>query len=169
MNITKLLAGGCVVLAFWLWWVIDDYGTLKANHKLLTNSFNEQVSINQDYQARIKSLHDLDVKHTQELNNVKTEISQLRDLSEHHPERVYIKAECPKSTDSSATSLAYATTARPTDTVIRNYWLLRERIAESEQIIKGLQEYVGTECNIDYEFMMYIQKYFQALRLMADK
>ncbi|HBC6576064.1 TPA: lysis protein [Proteus mirabilis] len=146
MNITKLLAGGCVVLAFWLWWVIDDYGTLKSNHKLLTNSFNEQVSINQDYQARIKSLHDLDVKHTQELNNAKTQISRLRDLSERHPERVYIKAECPKSTDNPPSELANATTARPTDTAIRNYWLLRERIAESEQVILGLQDYIRTEC-----------------------
>ncbi|HGN1327749.1 TPA: lysis protein [Proteus mirabilis] len=145
MNITKLLAGGCVVLAFWLWWVIDDYGTLKANHKLLTNSFNEQVRINQDYQARIKSLHDLDVKHTQELNNVKTEISQLRDLSERHPERVYIKAECPKSEGATTFGVDDATTARPTDTAIRNYWLLRERIAELEQMIKGLQKYINSQ------------------------
>ena len=146
MNITKLLAGGCVVLAFWLWWVIDDYGTLKANHKLLTSSFNEQVNINQDYQARIKSLHDLDVKHTQELDNAKTEISRLRDFSERHPERVYIKAECPKSEGATTSDVANATTARPTDTAIRNYWLLRERIAQSEQMIKGLQEYIAVEC-----------------------
>ncbi|WP_311747063.1 lysis protein [Proteus terrae] len=146
MNITKLLAGGCVVLAFWLWWVIDDYGTLKANHKLLTNSFNEQVSINQAYQARIKSLHDLDVKHTQELDNVKTEISRLRDLSERNPERVYIKAECPKSEGVTTSGMDDATTARPTDTAIRNYWLLRERIAESEQMIKGLQEHIIMQC-----------------------
>ncbi|HCN41490.1 MAG TPA: lysis protein [Proteus vulgaris] len=146
MNITKLLAGSCVVLVFWLWWVIDDYGTLKANHKLLTNSFNEQVNINQNYQARIKSLHDLDVKHTQELDNAKTEISRLRDLSERNPERVYIKAECPKSEGVTTSGMDDATTARPTDTAIRNYWLLRERIAESEQMIKGLQEYVKTGC-----------------------
>ncbi|HEK2712645.1 TPA: lysis protein [Proteus mirabilis] len=146
MNITKLLACSCVVLVFWLWWVIDDYGTLKANHKLLTNSFNEQVSINQDYQARIKSLHALDVKHTQELNNVKTEISRLHDLSERHPERVYIKANCPKSEGVTTSGVDDATTARPTDTAIRNYWLLRERIALSEQMIKGLQEYVNTQC-----------------------
>lgn len=146
MNITKLLTGGCVVLAFWLWWVIDDYGTLKANHKLLTNSFNEQVSINQDYQARIKSLHDLDVKHTQELINAKTEISQLRDLSERNPERVYIKAECPKSEGVTTSGVDDATTARPTDSAIRNYWLLRERIAESEQMIKGLQDYINISC-----------------------
>nr|WP_249121457.1 lysis protein [Proteus terrae] len=135
-----------MVLVFWLWWVIDDYGTLKANHKLLTNSFNEQVNINQNYQARIKSLHDLDVKHTQELDNAKTEISRLRDLSERNPERVYIKAECPKSEGVTTSGMDDATTARPTDTAIRNYWLLRERIAESEQMIKGLQEYVKTGC-----------------------
>ncbi len=146
MNITKLLAGGCVVLAFWLWLVIDDYGTLKANHKLLTSSFNEQVNINQDYQARIKSLHDLDVKHTQELDNAKTEISRLRDLSERHPERVYIKANCPKSEGVTTSGVDDATTARPTDTAIRNYWLLRERIAQSEQVILGLQDYIRMEC-----------------------
>lgn len=146
MNITKLLAGGCVVLAFWLWLVIDDYGTLKANHKLLTSSFNEQVNINQDYQARIKSLHDLDVKHTQELDNAKTEISRLRDLSERHSERVYIKASCKKAEGTTASGLDDAITARPTDSAIRNYWLLRERIAESEQMIKGLQEHIIMQC-----------------------
>ncbi|HGN2064432.1 TPA: lysis protein [Proteus mirabilis] len=146
MNITKLLTGSCVVLAFWLWWVIDDYGTLKANHKLLTSSFNEQVNINQDYQAHIKSLHDLDVKHTQELDNAKTEISRLRDFSERHPERVYIKAECQKSEGVTTSGMDDATTARPTDTAIRNYWLLRERIAQSEQVILGLQDYIRREC-----------------------
>lgn len=146
MNITKLLAGSCVVLVFWLWWVIGDYGTLKANHKLLTNSFNEQVNINQNYQAHIKSLHDLDVKHTQELDNAETEISQLRDLSERHPERVYIKANCPKSVGVTTSGVDDATTARPTDSAIRNYWLLRERIAESEQMIKGLQHFIEMEC-----------------------
>lgn len=39
-----------------------------------------------------------------------------------------------------------ATTARPTDTALRNYWLLRERIAESEQMILGLQDYIRVEC-----------------------
>ncbi|KGA89635.1 bacteriophage Rz lysis family protein [Proteus mirabilis] len=136
-----------MVLVFWLWWVIDDYGTLKANHKLLTSSFNEQVNINQDYQARIKSLHDLDVKHTQELNNAKTEISRLRDLSERHPERVYIKANCSKSEGVTTSGVDDATTARPTDSAIRNYWLLRERIAESEQMIKGLQDYINNHCS----------------------
>ncbi|EPG4010323.1 lysis system i-spanin subunit Rz, partial [Providencia stuartii] len=45
-----------------------------------------------------------------------------------------------------ATGLDDAITARPTDTAIRNYWLLRERIAELERMIKGLQDYIRTEC-----------------------
>ncbi|HDU8446502.1 TPA: lysis protein, partial [Proteus mirabilis] len=88
----------------------------------------------------------LDTRHTQELVNAKNEISRLRDISERNPERVYIKAECPKSTTTSTSQLDDATTARPTDTAIRNYWLLRERIAESEQMIKGLQDYIKQEC-----------------------
>ncbi|MEX5891288.1 lysis system i-spanin subunit Rz [Providencia vermicola] len=39
-----------------------------------------------------------------------------------------------------------AITPRSTNTAIRNYWLLRERIAESEQMIKGLQSSIRTEC-----------------------
>lgn len=109
-------------------------------------ALEEQKSINTDYQARIMRLNQLDIQYTQELANAKNEISRLRDISEHHPERVYIKAECPKSKTTPATSLAYATTARPTDTAIRNYWLLRERIAESEQMIKGLQDYIRVAC-----------------------
>ena len=115
-------------------------------NKKLTVALEEQKSINTDYQARIMRLNQLDIQYTQELANAKNEISRLRDISEHHPERVYIKAECPKVKTTPATRLAYATTARPTDTAIRNYWLLRERIAESDRIIRGLQDYVRQEC-----------------------
>ncbi|NBM49379.1 lysis system i-spanin subunit Rz [Proteus penneri] len=119
---------------------------LSNENELLSKNLSEQININGDYKERIERLNQLDTRHTQELVNAKNEISRLRDISEHHPERVYIKAECPKVTTTPSTSLAYATTARPTDTTIRNYWLLRERIAESEKIIRGLQDYVRQEC-----------------------
>ncbi|MEQ5227193.1 lysis protein [Proteus vulgaris] len=132
------------------YWVINRQAnrinSLIDTNKKLTVALEEQKSINTDYQARITRLNKLDIQYMQELENAKNEISRLRDISERHPERVYIKAECPKVTTTPATSLAYATTARPTDTAIRNYWLLRERIAESEQMIKGLQDYVRAEC-----------------------
>ncbi|WP_337236931.1 lysis protein [Proteus faecis] len=121
--------------------------TLAENNKKLTATLEEQKAINTDYQVRIERLNQLDTRHTQELVNAKNEISRLRDISERNPERVYIKAECPKSASNPATSMDDATTARPTDTAIRNYWLLRERIVQSEQMIKGLQDYIRTECS----------------------
>ncbi|HGN1799570.1 TPA: lysis protein [Proteus mirabilis] len=137
-----IVAGGCALINA----QAKRINTLTENNKELTTALEEQKDINIDYQARIERLNQLDTRHTQELVNAKNEISRLRDISERNPERVYIKAECPKSTSNSTTSMDDATTARPTDTAIRNYWLLRERIAESEQMIKGLQNYLRAEC-----------------------
>ena len=121
---------GIIVGSYWVInWQADRINSLTDTNKKLTVALEEQRSINTDYQVRIMRLNQLDIQYTQELANAKNEISRLRDISEHHPERVYIKAECPRVTTTSSTSLAHATTARPTDTAIRNYWLLRERIA----------------------------------------
>ncbi|HBC7457666.1 TPA: lysis protein [Proteus mirabilis] len=138
---------GIIVGSYWMInWQANRINLLVETNKELTIALEEQKSINTDYQARIMRLNQLDIQYTQELANAKNEISRLRDISERHPERVYIKAECPKVTTTPSTSLDDATTARPTDTTIRNYWLLRERIAESEQMIKGLQDYIRVEC-----------------------
>ena len=112
----------------------------------LREKLNEQIKITTDYEQRINSLRELDTKHTTELTNAKAEIDQLRIAAERNPERVYIRASCPKGETNSTSGLDDGTTARPTDSAVRNYWLLRERIAESEQMIKGLQDYIRTEC-----------------------
>ena len=137
-----IVAGGCALINA----QAKRINTLTENNKELTTALEEQKDINIDYQARIERLNQLDTRHTQELVNAKNEISRLRDISERNPDRVYIKAECPKSTTTSTASMDDATTARPTDTAIRNYWLLRERITQSEQMILGLQDYIMAEC-----------------------
>ncbi len=70
----------------------------------------------------------------------------LHTASLAHPERVYIKAQCPVPETPTTSGMDDAATARPTDSAVRNYWLLRERVATSEQMILGLQEYVRTQC-----------------------
>ncbi len=143
----------CIILLFCLWWVTDDFDKLRNQHTRLESSymqlnddFNEQVKINDDYEKRINSLHELDTKHTTELTNAKAEIDQLRIAAERNPERVYIRASCPKGDANSTSGMDDGATARPTDSAIRNYWLLRQRIAESKQMILGLQDYIRTEC-----------------------
>ncbi|MEY0031252.1 lysis protein [Providencia rettgeri] len=112
----------------------------------LREKLNEQIKITADYEKRINSLHELDTKHTTELTNAKAEIDQLRIAAERNPERVYIRASCPKVETNSTSGLDDGATARPTDSAIGNYWLLRQRIAESKQMILGLQDYIRTEC-----------------------
>ncbi len=140
--IVGIVAGGCVLINA----QAEKINTLAENNKKLNATLEEQKAINTDYQVRIERLNQLDIRHTQELVNAKNEINRLRDISERNPKRVYIKAECPKSATTSTSGVANATTARPTDTAIRNYWLLRERITQSEQMILGLQDYIMAEC-----------------------
>ncbi|MEX9417363.1 lysis protein [Proteus mirabilis] len=137
-----IVAGGCALINA----QTKRINILTEKNKELTATLEEQKAINTDYQVRIERLNQLDIRHTQELVNAKNKINRLRDLSERNPERVYIKAECPKSEGAITSGVANATTARPTDTAIRNYWLLRDRITESEQMIKGLQGYIRMEC-----------------------
>ncbi|HBC5914701.1 TPA: lysis protein [Proteus mirabilis] len=148
MNLGETMVSVGVILAMTIaiGWQSGRIDKLKDSNAELTTQLSQQVEINKDYQARITRLNQLDIKYTQELASAKNEIDRLRVSAERNPERVYIKAECPKNETASTSGVDDATTARPTDTAIRNYWLLRERIAESEQMIKGLQDYINTEC-----------------------
>ncbi|EPM0209260.1 lysis protein [Proteus mirabilis] len=147
---SKKLLIACAVMMTLLFimtrWQAGKIDELKESNQSLTEQLSQQININKDYQARITRLNQLDIKYTQELASAKNEIDTLRDAVSSGNKRVYVKAECPKSTTTSTSQLDDATTARPTDTAIRNYWLLRERIAESEQMIKGLQDYIKQEC-----------------------
>ncbi|WP_272514673.1 MULTISPECIES: lysis protein [unclassified Providencia] len=133
-----------VVIAAFL---ADALSDAKKERDSLQGLLSEQVAINKDYKSRINSLHELDTKHTTELTNAKAEIDQLRIAAERNPERVYIRASCPKGEADSTSGVDDGTTARPTDSAIGNYWLLRQRIAESKQMILGLQDYIRTECS----------------------
>ncbi|MEQ5128476.1 lysis protein [Providencia alcalifaciens] len=129
-----------------MWKQHERIGELNTKNAELLVELTEQVKINEDYQERVQSFHQLDTKHTQELANAKSEIDKLRIAVERNPERVYIKASCKKAESTTTSGLDDGATARPTDSAIGNYWLLRQRIAESKQMILGLQDYIRTEC-----------------------
>ncbi|WP_430248398.1 lysis protein [Providencia sp. PAZ2] len=137
-----LLGGLCIALFFSTKEMIE----LGKENKDLKKANGSLVAEMADYEKRINSLHELDTKHTTELTNAKAEIDQLRIAAERNPDRVYIRASCPKGETNSTSSVDDGTAARPTDSAIGNYWLLRQRIAESKQMILGLQDYIRTEC-----------------------
>ncbi|EMB3082304.1 lysis protein [Providencia rettgeri] len=129
-----------------IYFLSDSINSKNEKIKQLNKDLLTQVAITADYEKRINSLHELDTKHTTELTNAKAEIDQLRIAAERNPERVYIRASCPKGETNSTSTVDDGATARPTDSAIGNYWLLRQRIAESKQMILGLQDYIRTEC-----------------------
>ncbi len=146
MNTVRVALFIAAWVAIWgMWKQHERIGELNTKNDELLVELTEQVKINEDYQERVQALHELDTKHTQELANAKSEIDKLRIAAERNPERVYIKASCKKAEGTNATGLDDAITARPTDSAVRNYWLLRERITESEQMILGLQDYIETQ------------------------
>ncbi|HEM7507771.1 TPA: lysis protein [Providencia rettgeri] len=147
MNTVRVALFIAAWVAIWgMWKQHERIGELNTKNAALLVELTEQVKINEDYQERVQALHKLDTKHIQELTNANAEIDKLRIAAERNPERVYIRASCPKVETNSTSRVDDGTTARPTDSAIRNYWLLRERIAQSEQIIKALQDYVTLGC-----------------------
>ncbi|WP_272572425.1 lysis protein [Providencia sp. PROV258] len=147
LKLASVILLGVCVLGGLLNWQVSENQKLANENERLSSQLSEQIDINADYEKRINSLHELDTKHTTELTNAKAEIDQLRIAAERNPERVYIRASCPKGETNSTSSVDDGTTARPTDSAVRNYWLLRQRIAESKQMILGLQDYIRTECS----------------------
>ncbi|HHQ2586092.1 TPA: lysis protein [Providencia rettgeri] len=153
-TLTKALMAACVILLFWLWWVADDFDKLNDKHTKLESSFsklnsdfNEQVAINEDYEKRINSLHELDTKHTTELTNAKAEIDQLRIDVINGTKRVYVNAECPKSEANPSESGGSESSARLSEAAKQDYWHLREMMAENEKQTLYLQNYIRTECS----------------------
>ncbi len=147
MNTVSALLYIAAWVAIWgMWKQHERIGELNTKNAGLLVELTEQVKINEDYQERVQSLHKLDTKHIQELANAKIEIDELRIAAERNPERVYIRASCQKVETNSTSGVDDGTTARPTDSAIGNYWLLRQRIAESKNMILGLQDYIRAEC-----------------------
>ncbi|MDE1492912.1 lysis protein [Xenorhabdus bovienii] len=107
--------------------------------KQLTDTLNYQ-------NTHIDMLHEMDAEHLKVLANANAEIDRLHTASFVHPERVYIKATCPVPKTTAPSGMDDAATARPTDTAVGNYWVLRKHIATTEQMILGLQEYVRSQC-----------------------
>ncbi|MGG4664444.1 lysis protein [Providencia vermicola] len=147
MNKIRALLFIAAWVAIWgMWKQHERIGELSTKNAELLVELTEQVKINEDYQERVQSLHKLDTKYTQELANAKSEIDRLRIAAERNPERVYIRASCPKVETNTTSGMDDGATARPTDSAIRNYWLLRNRIAELTRMVLGLQDYIRTEC-----------------------
>ncbi|AYH33240.1 lysis protein [Pectobacterium parmentieri] len=137
-TIIAVLLALLAVLSFGVYYYHDAYS--KADHDLTLAK--DAIT---DMQARQRDVAALDEKYTKELADAKSTINQLeRDVAAGR-KRLRISATCEPTAIATA-SLVNAGTAQLTDDAQRDYFRLRDGIATTDKMIRGLHQYVREQC-----------------------
>ncbi|MDE1484436.1 lysis protein, partial [Xenorhabdus bovienii] len=107
--------------------------------KQLTDTLNYQ-------NTHIDMLHEMDTKHTQELDNAKTEIDTLRADVAAGRRKLRIKAICPVLETTSSRGMVDATTVELSGETGSTVLDIREDIINDLAKLRYLQDYVNAEC-----------------------
>ncbi|ELR0534458.1 lysis protein [Escherichia coli] len=101
-----------------------------------------------DMQQRQRDVAVLDAKYSKELADARAENETLRADVAAGRRRLRVNATCPGGVREATNSSGVADAASPglTDSARWDYFTLRERIATSEKMIRGLQAYIRKEC-----------------------
>nr|WP_063657906.1 lysis system i-spanin subunit Rz [Candidatus Arsenophonus triatominarum] len=67
----------------------------QANYQTLKQQYRAQIEAVKLQQQKIDSLHQLDIQHTEKLNNAKAEIAKLNDAVRAGTKQLHVNAVCP--------------------------------------------------------------------------
>ena len=137
----------CGVLSLGLNHYRDNAITYKEQRDKKVSELEQANATITDMQQRQRDVAALDEKYSRELADAKAENDALRDDIAAGRRRLRIRAVCPAVREATGTT-GVDDAARPglTDAAQRDYFTLRERIATSDRMIRGLQEYIRTQC-----------------------
>ncbi|MFG1162912.1 MULTISPECIES: lysis protein [Enterobacteriaceae] len=125
----------------------DNAITYKDQRDKATKSVRMANDTIKDMQARQRDVAALDAKYTKELSDAKKTINDLRRDVDSGAKRLRIAATCPGvSKATSATGVDDAGTPELTPDARRNYFDHRDGIATADKMIRGMQEYIDTQC-----------------------
>ena len=150
----RILYGVIIVLLMVcsaLWLATEHYRDNAITYKTQRDDNARELKLAEaiitDMQVRQRDVAALDAKYSKELADAKAENDALRDDIAAGRRRLRIRAVCPSVREAS-TSSGVDDAASPglTDAAQRDYFVLRERIATSEKMIRGLQEYIRDQC-----------------------
>ena len=135
------------VLAFLVNHYRDNAITYKDQRDKATKSLRLANDNIKDMQTRQLDVAALDAKYTKELADAKKTINDLRRDVDSGAKRLRIAATCPGvSKATSATGVDDAGTPELTPDARRNYFDHRDGIATADKMIRGMQEYIDTQC-----------------------
>ncbi|HGJ5879485.1 MAG TPA: lysis protein [Arsenophonus nasoniae] len=122
------------------------YQTVKQNYQTLKQQYHEQIEALKLQQRKIDSLHQLDIQHTEELNNAKAEITKLHDAVHAGTKRLRVNAVCRETKTTTAQSRYDEATPKFSEAARQDYFRLRKMIVENEKQTEYLQQYIRTQC-----------------------
>lgn len=100
--LTKLSAGGFLILAFWLWWVIDDYDKLSKDYNTATSQLSRQNSITENANRTFRIINNVSSLNSEERNRSAVDSEKVKTVIK----TVLVNNDC-------------ANTAIPNDALIR--------------------------------------------------
>lgn len=126
------------LLAFCAYYYHGKYVASSGELKLATDTIK-------DIQTRQRDVAILDAKYTKELSDAKETIDQLRADVASGAKRLSVRARCmPKATRSSGVDDGGS--AELSGDSRQDYYDLRSKLATSDKMTRGLQEYIRTQC-----------------------
>ncbi|KJM84118.1 endopeptidase [Enterobacter kobei] len=136
-----------LLLALASWFSYSSYKGEKKRADDAEQSLSLAKAAITDMQTRQRDVAALDAKYTKELSDAKKTINDLRRDVDSGAKRLRIAATCPGvSKATSATGVDDAGTPELTPDARRNYFDHRDGIATADKMIRGMQEYIKTQC-----------------------
>ncbi|WP_051297219.1 lysis protein [Arsenophonus nasoniae] len=126
--------------------VLSRYRTLRTQYHTLQQRYHAQIALMETQQQKIDALHQLDIQHTEELNNANAELDKLHDAVRAGNKRLRVNAVC--HTSKTVTPESRHDEARPQlgEAARQDYFRLRAMIVENEKQTEYLQKYIKTQC-----------------------
>ena len=150
-RLTSIIIAFVVCLIVSLGWAVNHYRDNAITYKDQRDKATGQLSLAnatiKDMQTRQRDVAALDAKYTKELADAKKTISDLRRDVDSGAKRLRISATCPGvSKTTSATGVDDARAPELTPDARRNYFDHRDGIATADKMIRGMQDYISTQC-----------------------
>ena len=150
-RLAAIISAIVICLIVSLGWLASHYHDNATEFKRQRDKVTEQLSLANDtiadMQTRQRDVAALDAKYTKELSDAKKTINDLRRDVDSGAKRLRIAATCPGvSKATSASGVDDAGSPELTPDARRNYFDHRDGIATAEKMIRGMQEYIKTQC-----------------------
>ncbi|EKN3978903.1 lysis protein [Yersinia enterocolitica] len=147
-RVTAILIAVLVASLFGLTYYHYRVQSLNRDVAELSNVAKQQQATLDQIETQRQAVAAIDIKHTKELADAKSENERLRADIASGTKRLQLNATCtkPVSKTTGPASVTDDASARLTESAQRDYLSLRERIGIATSQINGLQAYITNVC-----------------------